>query len=463
MRRNRFGCLTSTGILAVLITFLAIGGVVYAKGGLLFNPGPLNAQAGEQQLGGVSSHSEIAAGQCDACHAAPWEWTSMADRCVVCHNDVASQLQNPSSLHGMVVQTNSNPACQDCHPEHRGSDAPLTLADLTNFPHESLGFSLDGHNLTVQNEPFTCSDCHGANISTFNPTACVTCHQEEEAVFTQAHILSFGIACLDCHDGIDSLGKNFDHNRLSFQLVGKHTNVFCAKCHLDARNLADFQSAPKDCVSCHQTDDSHAGSFGLDCAACHSPDGWQPAKFDHNLANFKLEGKHTNVPCEDCHQEGVYQSTPSTCYACHQKDDKHQTHFGIDCAGCHDPSGWSNATFDHSRSGFPLTGAHNSVQCEVCHQASQFTGLSTACVACHADPGFHTGAFGTNCATCHNTSSWGQARFDFSHPQPRVEEGGNGISHGGTTCRTCHPSSVYSYTCLACHSNNQGGEGGHDD
>ena len=75
---SRLGCLTGTGIIAVVITALVIAGYAYAKGGLLYNPGPLNAQSGEM-LGGVRSHAEIA-GDCKACHTAPWESAKMAAR-----------------------------------------------------------------------------------------------------------------------------------------------------------------------------------------------------------------------------------------------------------------------------------------------------------------------------------------------------------------------------------------------
>ena len=55
MQRNRLGCLTGTGLITALITSLVIAGYAFASGGLMYNPGPLNAQQGET-LGGVTSH-----------------------------------------------------------------------------------------------------------------------------------------------------------------------------------------------------------------------------------------------------------------------------------------------------------------------------------------------------------------------------------------------------------------------
>jgi hypothetical protein len=225
--------------------------------------------------------------------------------------------------------------------------------------------------------------------------------------------------------------------------------------------MADFQSTPTDCFSCHQKDDPHAGQFGMDCGACHKSDGWKPATFDHNLSAFKLEGEHATTACEDCHKNNVFKGTPSDCYSCHAQQDEHNGQFGTDCSACHTPSDWDNATFDHSRSAFPLTGAHQQVDCEKCHVNAQFAGTPSACVNCHADPVFHVGAFGTDCASCHSTTAWSPAIFNQSHPEPSVGEGGNGINHGGTTCLTCHPTTVKEYTCLSCHTDNQG-NGGED-
>ena len=463
MQRNKLGCLTFSGILSVIITVLAIAGVAYARGGLLYSPGALNAQSGKM-LGGVTSHAETG-GKCEACHTAPWSSASMAERCVDCHGDVALQMQNVLALHGAMYQDNPKLECRNCHPEHRGVDAPLTAMDGGEFPHELLGFSLNGHKRTVQNEAFTCADCHQEDISTFATDSCEACHRQMDAAFNQAHVLAYGAACLDCHDGVDRFGKSFNHTGFQFKLTGKHSEVACAQCHIDARKVADFQTSPQDCYACHRTDDPHEGRFGTNCGACHSPDGWQPAKFDHNLSDFKLQGAHAEIACKSCHENGVYKGTPTDCYSCHQLVDAHNGSFGNDCSICHVPSSWENVTFDHNLTKFPLDGAHLQLQCEQCHINNTLVGASPQCVACHADPDFHAGAFSTNCSDCHSTTAWSPANFNLSHPEPRVEEGGSGVNHGGTTCRTCHPSTVRSYTCLACHNDNQGGdggEGGHD-
>jgi hypothetical protein len=279
-----------------------------------------------------------------------------------------------------------------------------------------------------------------------------------DVTFTQAHLLAFGADCLVCHDGVDRYGDDFNHDQFTFQLTGKHANVNCTDCHLDARTIADLQSVSQDCISCHRIDEPHEGRFGLNCAECHSSDGWSPAKFDHNLSVFKLEGKHVEVQCEDCHQNGEYKDTPMDCYSCHKQDDEHEGKFGTDCSACHNPSDWEDATFDHNLSDFPLTGRHVGLACEQCHSSGQFAGLPTACVNCHSDPAYHAGMFGSNCAECHTTDNW-SARYRGSHPGI-ADEGGRGVNHGGTSCRGCHTKTLHSATCTKCHdSNNPDGDG----
>ncbi|NJC98454.1 MAG: hypothetical protein FIB03_19335 [Anaerolineae bacterium] len=464
MRSNRLGCLSGTGLIAATITALAIAGYAYARGGLLYNPGPLNAQNGEM-LGGVTSHAETG-GNCKVCHTAPWEPARMEDRCVDCHGAIAVQMKDVASMHGSMLHDNPELGCRHCHPEHRGPDAKLTEMGDAAFPHEVGGFSLNGHQLTAGREAFVCSDCHVEDISRFDPNICDACHRQMDAGFMTAHTLSFGAACLDCHDGVDSLVTKFGHNNFSFRLTGGHIGLPCVRCHTDARGPGDFQATPQDCHACHRNDEPHEGRFGTDCAACHTTDGWSPAKFDHNLSAFKLEGEHAEVACEACHQNRVYKGTPMDCYSCHRQDDDHEGRFGTDCAACHMPTDWENATFDHNLSNFPLTGGHIGVACERCHQNAQFAGLSTACVSCHADPVFHAGMFGLDCASCHTTDNW-FARYRGPHPGI-ADEGGSGVNHGGASCRDCHTQTLHTATCLACHDSNNpdgdgGGDGGDDD
>ncbi|MBM3151156.1 MAG: hypothetical protein FJZ96_02950 [Chloroflexi bacterium] len=436
---NRLGCFTASGIFAALLTAMVIFGVSLAQGGILFSPGALNAQPGAP-LGGVTSHAETE-GQCKLCHTAFWQIETMDDRCVACHADVSAQLTDSQSLHGVLSLHAPNLPCRACHPEHNGPDASPTVLD--NFPHDSLGFSLKGHARQADGDPFSCTDCHANGFDSFDQATCETCHQQDDPVFTVTHVLTFGNDCLACHDGLYTYGSDFDHD-IHFQLTGKHTEALCGSCHLAARSLADLQDTPSDCFSCHAQDDAHEGRFGTDCAVCHTPAGWKPALFDHNLAVFKLEGEHVEVACEACHINNVFKGTPTDCYSCHSDDDPHNGQFGTGCEACHTTADWLPATFDHSISNFPLTGAHVGVTCSQCHINNVLTGTPTACVSCHIDPTYHQGLLGTLCTQCHNTTSWVPALYNRAHTFPIHHEGAD-------ACRDCHTTSLSAWTCYVCH------------
>jgi hypothetical protein len=455
MQKNQLGCLTGTGIIAALLTLAALTAIGFVQGGALFSPGALSSRQTGAVLGSVRSHADTA-GDCAACHPAPWDSATMADRCTACHVDIAVQMRQVAALHGQLAGAGSPVlACYDCHPDHRGATA--SLVDMTDqtFPHAGLGYSLQGHPKNMNGAAFTCQDCHTVDIKTFDQKTCVSCHAQMDTAFVQAHLVAYGPNCLACHDGVDRFGPNFSHARFAFTLTGKHAAVPCAMCHNHALALADFAAAPKDCFSCHKQRDPHSGRFGQDCSACHSAAGWTPAKFDHNLAPFKLTGAHANVPCAQCHINSVFQGTPTDCNSCHKQRDAHNGQFGTDCGACHRATSWNDVTFDHNKSKFPLTGAHLKVACTQCHTGGQFQVLSTTCVSCHPDPAWHAGVLGTDCASCHTTAGWSPAQFNRPHPS-FGEEGG--VNHGGAACMTCHPNNVVTFTCLACHtSNNPGG------
>jgi hypothetical protein len=429
-------------MVAGLITVLIVGGVALASGGTMFNPGPLNAMSESgTTIGGAKSHADIG-GNCAACHVDPWSSEVMATRCMNCHADIRAQLSDPNSLHSAMPDVM---VCRQCHAEHNGANATLTRINFDNFPHERVGFALTSHTKLSNGQLFACADCHGDQVTAFDRALCEECHREYQGDFVTKHAADFGHECLACHDGVDRFSK-FDHNVLKFTLSGQHADIACGRCHTNVRAVADFKQASPACADCHLKDDAHNGKFGADCAKCHTSDSWDNAQFDHNLAAFKLTGAHVKVECAKCHVNSVFKGTPQTCVGCHANDDSHTGAFGTDCGQCHNPSSWQDAKFDHNLAAFKLTGAHVNVQCQQCHQNNVFKGTPQACVACHAEPQEHLGAFGTDCAQCHTTATWQGAVFN--HTAFPLNHGESGT----IACATCHtPPSYRAYTCYGCH------------
>jgi hypothetical protein len=130
---------------------------------------------------------------------------------------------------------------------------------------------------------------------------------------------------------------------------------------------------------------------------------------------------------------------------------------GLDCSACHVPDGWKSmgaasgsSGFDHSRTGFPLTGRHGTVACTGCHRGER--AISRRCADCHQDE--HQGRLGASCDDCHSAAGWQTTDAMARHRRTRLPLTG---MHALTECRDCHQrTSERTWTtppadCYACH------------
>lgn len=181
---------------------------------------------------------------------------------------------------------------------------------------------------------------------------------------------------------------------------------------------------------------------------------------DHERTNFPLLGKHRSVPCGDCHRDGVIAGTPSSCEACHwdrRRDDPYRGQLGIHCGECHTPFDWKlvkPGSWEHGlATGFPLSGAHRTMDCTACHPDNTFKGRSQECYSCHRSqyegaPNHVSANYPTDCRQCHfSETSWqggqtGHASFPLQG------------QHAAAACADCHKNNVYAGTprdCSGCH------------
>jgi hypothetical protein len=215
--------------------------------------------------------------------------------------------------------------------------ADIIQIDEDQFDHERLtGYSLAEHPLDFAGVPMECSACHAGGRYSAEQVVCIDCHRQAETAFMDEHVLVFGEACLDCHDGSGRL-VNFDHDQI-FPLVGAHVDASCQSCHTDRV----FAGTPQECSACHEEPEVHAGLFGLDCARCHNESAWTPAQLTSHT--FPLDhGSSVELACETCHTDAY---TTYTCYSCHEHTPagvrEEHVEEGIDdfedCIACH-PTG----------------------------------------------------------------------------------------------------------------------------
>jgi hypothetical protein len=154
---------------------------------------------------------------------------------------------------------------------------------------------------------------------------------------------------------------------------------------------------------------------------------------------------------------------PTTCYACHKKDDIHRSGFGEKCETCHVEQNWKTLPFDHDRdTNYPLLGKHRSTPCESCHTGRLYKDKTpTSCHACHKNDDIHRRRFGTPCEDCHNARDWKIWDFDHNSRTRFKLDGG----HTGVDCYGCHQAPMTgkvtaSSACASCHKKDDKHEGG---
>jgi len=285
--------------------------------------------------------------------------------------------------------------------------------------------------------------------STLNgPTNCVACHK-------LGSLRTY--KCLECH------------TEIAFRIAaekGFHARV------------VKKDSASQGCATCHS---EHNGeNFALI--------RWEPSRerFDHTQTGWALDGKHAGVSCQSCHTaarilpgeratirmkelDRSYLGLSTTCVSCHK--DPHEGRFGLKCEQCHVTADWKVlGRFDHSKTRYPLTGAHIQVTCAKCHTPGtdgnpRWTGLKFArCIDCHTDP--HEGKFAPKvCESCHTTAGWrtvsnAVVQSNFDHSKTRYPLLGK---HLFVKCDDCHKGGDFRKPlafdkCTACHSDAHQGQ-----
>ncbi len=127
------------------------------------------------------------------------------------------------------------------------------------------------------------------------------------------------------------------------------------------------------------------------------------------------------------------------------------------CGACHSTTTWrqlgatgESGGFDHSTTGFPLTGEHIHTPCVGCHNGPN--PVKRECASCHEDA--HRGRLLLTCDGCHTPVGWRVTRPLEMHRKTRLPLTG---MHVLADCTECHQrASEEKWTdapveCFACH------------
>jgi len=258
-------------------------------------------------------HAEV---DCRSCHKTTMTDPLPHDQCLTCHSDYHE---------GQFASANN--IVQDCAACH------------TVEAFEGSSFTIEQHNVSV-------FPLEGAHLA----TPCFACHLQQE----KWQFREIGSQCVDCHANIHTgnlpdeyypnsdcrychnvgiwTSVDFNHSVTGYDLEGVHLTTTCVTCHLDEDKSTgmeghSFAGLGTSCSECHV--DEHHSQFEIggmtECSRCHDPQHWKPSQFDHNNAEFVLDGEHIQVACDACHEDVTIDSITYTVY---KIDD-------FECAACH--------------------------------------------------------------------------------------------------------------------------------
>lgn len=387
--------------------------------------------------------------QCKSCHV-PFDKAAQDRLCVDCHKDIAVDLSQKRGLHGRQPKA----VCRSCHTDHKGRNAVIAPLDKQAFKHDTLTeFRLDGAHKSAK-----CDSCHVANRKYREaPRQCTGCHQKDDV-----HKGGLGPKCESCHNVVKWSEVRFDHNKETrFELGGAHITVKCSACHASGK----YKGVPTTCVGCHRKDDKHKGTLGDRCESCHGVVNWK-SDFNHDTdTKYVLRGKHRTARCESCHTSPPARlKLPTTCFACHKADDKHQGTLGTACGDCHTERRWSETRFDHATTGFKLEERHAETECKACHpKTPNFKDAPKTCIGCHKNDDRHRGTLGSDCKSCHTPKkAWRVPDYDHAKTRfPLLDK------HRSVRCADCHTKPDHyrdiASTCVSCHKKDDSHKGDYGD
>ncbi len=290
-----------------------------------------------------------------------------------------------------------------------------------------------------------CIDCHaeigeqrrrskGLHGKVNADRKCGTCHTEHKR---RSHSL------IPWPDG---KRESFDHSVTSWTLKGAHATTNCDKCHdlKSSRGARTYLGLNRECGTCHE--DPHLNRLGGDCLSCHTENNWKEVDlegFDHDLARYKLVGKHEQVACEKCHADPAKYLNMDfrSCTSCH-RDETHKGRYGGDCTKCHNQTDWRADMRPGAHPGVSLTGGHAAVPCRKCHDRGMLSPPSKGerCVSCHDRQ--HKADLGDDCADCHKRVRWfgvADSKRRIVHEKTTYPLEGK---HAEVQCQGCHLASL---------------------
>jgi len=285
--------------------------------------------------------------------------------------------------------------------------------------------------------PGPLSAVHGQEAGLLERKACSRCHGEAG--------LPMADACAECHAEVTSQ-------------IAAHAGFHGTLAGVDTRN----------CAQCHG---EHVGEeFELVSARSFALAGFATREaYDHDALDFRLQGRHVQLGCKDCHANADVVLLPKGelrfagldqgCQKCHE--DAHQGRIVRACGECHGQEHPFQLVASFAHQDFESECAHGAQSCEKCHprgtsfDAELLAGrdppdCKRSCQDCHVSP--HGESFtaasavlaelreGDSCKACHSERMGTFAGHPEEMPPELHAASGFALDrpHQNVACAACH-------------------------
>lgn len=190
------------------------------------------------------------------------------DHCLVCHEEVMSDLEKGKHGSQKVKDIDKHKMCLDCHDPHEQAPIKKKVTFDPGKPrHEQCGAC---HEEKKELPPFSAED-----------EACMACHRLVQPEDSKAAEKIESI-CFHCHAQLGTPAQIVTGKRISL---------------VNPAEYAKTPHAKVSCVTCHPqaTETGHGKNIHGDCRQCHLP--YHDEKVAHDL--------HGVVACGSCHLQGT--------------------------------------------------------------------------------------------------------------------------------------------------------------
>lgn len=390
----------------------------------------------KEELDSSSYHTTLS---CEDCHIKNGSGDSgiahgnvISPRCVDCHNQVESEINNNKESHKpLIVEASLSPlmkgeneACVSCHTT-KSIDFKILFADIYQFNSVRIndGWQTSGFSKNIiKDNPISVQFNGTAGLHKYSSSKCEKCHARERFQLDNSTFHT-SLSCESCHQ----LGKNSGNGTYHVAEI-----PLCLDCHVYSPDIGS--DAHKSFVS----EGGNSGEKNIACSSCHSSFNdkityTRPSYIEWDVGNINGAWLIENLAIGANKQVEINKNL--------NDGNLHNISLDGDCISCHKDI--NDAV---------IAGGHSYEQWKKGHDYKNYADMNTYCISCHRPLinglgiSMH-GAIKISCIDCHSKSISIDIGRNGNMEQAPFDSNDMG---GIETSMSKQPYYVQSYLCIAC-------------